>query len=124
MKLNGKHILSFGAILILVSSCYNDKKEELYDYSNFVCDTSSVTYLMDIKPILEDNCYRCHSGGRLEGTLDLSKYNQVKNKATNGRLMKAIKGIGSFQVMPPDAPTLSDCNILKIETWIANGALE
>ncbi len=112
------------AILIgvLHSGCYNDVGELLYP----VCDTNNVTYSKTIKPILERECYDCHSGFSPDGGLDLEGYSGANIAATNtlrmeGNLLYRIKN-DSIPRMPYYLPNLDSCTIAKIEAWVNAGA--
>ncbi len=48
-----------------------------------VCDSAIVTYNGTIIPILDANCFSCHSGQTPEGGLDLSNYDQLAFVAQN-----------------------------------------
>lgn len=121
MKTYFKLFLSGGLIALAVSSCYNDNKEDIYqnnpDGNN--CDTSAVSYSDDISLIFQNSCALsgCHAGTAPASNLDLTDYSQAKNKST--QIVNRINGEGS--IMPPGG-SLSDCNIEKIETWVADGA--
>lgn len=122
MKTYFKLFLSGGLIALAVSSCYNDNKEDIYqnnpDGNN--CDTSAVSYNDDISLIFQNSCTSsgCHAGTSPAANLDLTDYNQVKNSAS--KIVDRINGNGAL--MPQGGPALSDCKILQIETWVADGA--
>jgi hypothetical protein len=40
----------------------------------------------------------------------------------SGKFLGALRGETGFSPMPKNLPQLSDCQMLKIEKWIANGA--
>ncbi|GIV34777.1 MAG: hypothetical protein KatS3mg031_2312 [Chitinophagales bacterium] len=100
-----------------------------------VCDTGfTLSYANDIEPILykkhgnERSCYDCHDakspdfsrglGIRLDG------YNALKVYVDNGQLLCAIKQTGCSNAvsMPYLEGKMSDCDILRIEAWINQGA--
>jgi len=82
------------------------------------CDTTNVTYIGTVVPILTTYCYGCHSGTQAQGNLDLTDYDQLFVVAQNGSLTGSIKHESGYSVMPPDSPKLSDCNIMLIEKWV------
>lgn len=84
------------------------------------CDTTTNnTYDGKIKAIMETNCTGCHFTGNGTGhTLDT--YNGVKASVNTGKLVLAIKHLGS-KPMPQSLPKLNDCTIAKIEKWISVG---
>lgn len=90
---------------------------------NLTCDTSNVTYAVSIKPIIATNCQGCHSGTAASAGIDLSTYNGVKAKISDGRLWGAINHYTGFSPMPKNAAKLSDCDIAKMRKWINGGSL-
>ncbi|MBX7134487.1 MAG: outer-membrane lipoprotein carrier protein LolA [Fimbriimonadaceae bacterium] len=76
----------------------------------------------DIKPILDQNCISCHSGGRAKKGIDLSTYAGVS------RVVKAGNPNGSFLIrvvkagsMPPTGPLPAD-SVDKLNQWVQDGA--
>jgi hypothetical protein len=119
------------AVPLLVSQCYYDNKEELYqnlqDAEEEVCPTDSLSYSQDIAPILEANCATsgCHLGPNGTRGLDLSQYADVKFIAEKeiddrGGLLNRINGIGPIM---PQSGSLPACEIEKITAWIDQGVL-
>lgn len=104
-------------IISLNNSCYYDVEEELYP--NSVCDTSVTTFMAVIDPIIASNCAvsGCHVPGGT-GLGDYTAYAGVKAAVDNGKIQnRAI----DLKNMPPSGP-LSNCDILKLQKWINNGA--
>ena len=87
------------------------------------CDTANSQYMADVVPILTNNCYRCHGSTSNSGSFGivLEGYNNIKPYAESGTLLGVISHAQGFVPMPQDAAKLSDCNINKIRSWIANG---
>lgn len=110
-------------ILVIVSSCYADNKEDLY--KNFVaaeCDTSNTRFSATIQPIIAQNCAIpfCHNTSDRQSGLDLSSYSDIQNVANDGRLENRITG-NPGPIMPPTG-ALDPCEIDKILKWVNNGA--
>ena len=112
--------LFFILVGLSITSCYYDNAEELYMVEP--CDVSAVTYSQDVSVIISNNCLSCHSGPAAEAGLDLSSYGNV---SANAALIKDRINLpaGSAGVMPQTGP-MSRCNILKVTTWINQGALD
>jgi hypothetical protein len=106
--------------VVIFSSCYYDVEEELYPFSS--CNTQNMSFQNNIVPILQRNCYVCHSVAvntaniTLEGHANLIKY------VNSGQLLGAIKRESGFVPMPQNASKLIACDIAKIEQWIFEGA--
>ncbi len=125
MKLFAKCIVLFW-VTTWFSSCYKDNEEELYP-AIITCDTVSVKgYAAVVAPIIQGACYSCHgntvaglSGGgiSLEGYANFNTY-ITGNKA---RFLGSIEHTGGYSLMPKGGNKLSDCNILKIKSWINAG---
>jgi mono/diheme cytochrome c family protein len=86
------------------------------------CDTSSYSYTAVIKPIITTNCQGCHSSTAASGGIDLSTYNGLKAKITDGRLWGSVNHYTGFSPMPKNAAKLSDCDLTKIRMWIDSGS--
>lgn len=87
------------------------------------CDTLNLTY-KDIQPIIEKNCYKCHSGNAPSELFNLETYSQVKEKGEAGKLFGAINHLSGFTPMPRKAPKLQGCELAKLNAWINNGMNE
>ena len=111
-----KKILSICLTILVLQACYYDNEEELYSDIP-ACDTTNVDFGNEIQPIVNTNCAisGCHVPGT--GRIDLTTYSGVIGIVDNGSLEQRV--IVQMD-MPPSGP-LSDCDIKKIETWIANG---
>ena len=86
------------------------------------CDTASVTYAVDIEPIISVKCAipNCHGTGFALGGVTLDTHAKVKAKADDGRLQaRAIDGTPT--PMPPGSP-LSASEKAAIQNWIDKGA--
>ena len=122
-----KNLFKLALSLTLLSACYDDNKEELYQNLNVQtteCDTASgVSYSECISPILEANCALsgCHVGTSPQSGIDLSNFNDVERVALDGRLLGTITGSPGPQ-MPPSGAPLSATEIDLIRTWVENGA--
>lgn len=115
-----KSLLFLMLIGLLMTSCYYDSEEYLYPQTA-VCDTSNVLFSNTIKPVIDDYCVSCHSGGTPSGNVSLENYDQIKTHALDGHLMDALYGTGGAQQMPPGG-SLSTCNLAKFKIWITAGA--
>ena len=114
-----KQLMITAAAVLLLSSCYYDKEEELY---GLTCDTSAVTYNASIAPVLVSGCLSCHSGAFPSGGIKLDTYTDVRFHALNGKLYGSIAHSAGFVAMPQNSAKLSDCTISKFKKWIDNGA--
>ena len=91
-------------------------------------------YLRDVKPVLAENCYRCHGASQQKGGLRLDTAALAIKGGDNGPALKLAKPAESLMVqaikgthadlprMPYKKPPLSESQIALIESWIAEGA--
>ena len=107
----------------MISSCTYHNEEELYPMGP--CDTAQVTYSGTIARIIMDNCFDCHSHANVQQSLiPLEGYANLKAQVTSNKLIGAIRHLPGFSPMPQLRPRLNECDILKIEQWVMEGALD
>lgn len=109
-----------GLCLLVFASCYYDVEEVLYPPSE--CVTENMSYQSDIRPILQSNCYVCHSAAANTANITLEGHTSLLAYVNNGRLLGAIRHQSGFSPMPQNASQLRACDIAKIESWIESGA--
>jgi hypothetical protein len=117
-----KNIFIILIMTVMISSCYYDSEEDLYPSASCQAGTN-LSYKTHIEPILINSCYTCHSKATQNGSVNIEGHAQLKIYLANGRFIGSIKHLSGFSQMPQGAPQLPACNILKIEKWIAEGAL-
>lgn len=120
--MNKYTIYSFYFLLSVVTlSCAYNVEDELYP--PVTCDTMNVTYSGTVLPIIQQNCYDCHSNANVGiSFIPLEGYAFIIVKVNDGKLVKAIRHTGEVTPMPKDRPALSECDIVKIEKWVSDGA--
>lgn len=113
-------------IVAIVAGCSkSNEEEERTDSPNGGgnCNTANMSFATDIVPILQANCYACHSNANQSiSGISLEGHGNVKIQVDNGRLIGAITHASGFSPMPQGGSKLSDCNISKIRSWVTNGA--
>lgn len=112
-------LLFFAFALALPTGCYYDNEEELYGSDPAACDTAGMSYQNDILPLLQANCYECHTEANNIAGNPFDSYAKLKNYVDAGRVHARIND--AALPMPPTG-LLSDCNRLKIDAWINAGA--
>jgi hypothetical protein len=90
------------------------------------CDSVYVTFNGTVFPIIQDNCYGCHSGSNPGGGIYLTDYNQVRiaggiPEGSLGSLLGTITHNPLNAFMPKNLGQLSDCKIAQIRIWIQDG---
>ncbi len=115
-----KYFISGIVFIFIFSSCTYYSEKELYP--DEICDTTQVTYVNDILPVFEKECYACHHDGNiLYGNLDLANFDHIQNVVDEGDLLRNIKHEPNGIPMPKGGGKLPDCTILKIENWVNQG---
>ena len=121
-----KLVISIGVIMcafILFSACYYDKEQLLYGNTG-KCDTSaSFSYSLNVVPLLQQNCYGCHSGNFPSGNIRMGTYALDKALGQNGTLYGSISHTSGFSPMPKGTSKLLTCQIETIKKWIDAGML-
>jgi hypothetical protein len=104
----------------IVAKWINQGAKNLSCNPNFgICDTTKVLYSTFIKPIIQNKCLGCHTGG----TNDVSTFAAVQKMALNGKLYGSIARLAGFRPMPEGSPQLPTCEVSKIQAWVKRGAL-
>lgn len=92
----------------------------------------TVSFAIDIAPVLTKECSTCHGAQNPRGQLSMVSFDRflrggasggpfVAKNAADSLLIKKIKGTAGDR-MPLGRPALSDEIIKKFETWVAEGA--
>ncbi len=123
---NVRYLAFVFGLMSFLSSCYYDKAELLYPNSGAngtVCDTTTVvSYSQKVVPILQTNCYSCHTVSFQSGGIAMSTYATDKAIAVNGKLYGSINHASGFIAMPQGTPKLSSCQIATIKKWVDAGS--
>lgn len=121
-----RNIIPFVLMLTVVAigvSC-GDKEEPPTDPT---CETEGLTYTNFAAGLLNSNCATsgCHNADASDnGTFQMHNYEAAFAAVGFGRIVGAINWEDGFSNMPKGGEQLSDCNIEKMEAWIASGAAE
>jgi cytochrome c len=96
-------------------------------------DAKAASYARDIKPILENNCSKCHSGDKPKGGFDVSSVESMMKGSKKSKDKTVVGGkpdasqmykLVSKGAMPPKAAKQrpSKAEIQLIHKWIKEGA--
>ncbi len=110
-----KNILLLIIFTIALFSCENNVEEENPTPvgGNNECDTD-ISFSLDVKPIIDNNCISCHNG--TQQLPDLRTFNGISTNASRVRTQVVTRRM-------PLNGSLSDEQIELIRCWIDNGAL-
>jgi len=98
----------------------------LYPKLDQACDTVGVAFAKTILPILQTNCYGCHStteNANSGGSNNLEDFTILKQLVDPGKFYGSIVQDPSGKPMPKGGVKLDTCAITKIKIWIDHGAL-
>ena len=110
-------MLILGALAL--NSCENTDKSIVEKPS---CDTSKVSYVTCVKPILDKQCVGCHSTGNTSGYVNLDNYADVKLFGVSGELYGCSAHVDGFLYMPPNgAPRMDTMSLIVIKKWTEQG---
>ncbi|RYD71393.1 MAG: hypothetical protein EOP53_23760 [Sphingobacteriales bacterium] len=105
-----------------LSACYYDKEEELYPKDTNSCDTVNVSYSKTVLPMLQNQCYVCHSAAAGQGNVVLEGFDKLKIFVDNGKFFGAISHSPGYSMMPQGGNKLPECTLNQIHAWINKGA--
>lgn len=98
-------------------------KNETCDPDAGGCNTENVSYSVDIRPVIENNCLGCHRNPNPVGGFSLETYADVAAKVNSGRFYGAVAWEQGYVPMPFGASApLPDCDLARIKAWIDAGA--
>jgi hypothetical protein len=128
-----KKIWMAALLVLVISGCYNDKYSKLYPNipsGTTTCDTTTITYSGDIKPIIVANCYSpgngCHDAvGSATSAYDYeTSVIALQGNALDGALVTDINFMPTkgHNTMPKNGTQLPACDINKITRWVNEGA--
>ncbi|MBK8554704.1 MAG: hypothetical protein IPL65_02510 [Lewinellaceae bacterium] len=113
-------LLGFLFLALVPVSCWYDNEEALYG-GDLGCDTVNVRYSVEVRGIMQNNCYSCHSTSSNVSGFPFDDYAGLKAYAENGGLVGRMND--QLSPMPPTG-LLSACDRAKIEAWVKAGAPE
>ncbi len=117
-----------GVYLILITvfiGCDYKSKEELYPDLFDDCASEEVDFASQVKPILEQSCFSCHStlNAPIFSGIDLENTTTLRALANSGQLSGAIQHLDGYVPMPAEGPKLDSCSIAIIMNWIESGSI-
>ncbi len=139
MKVFIRNLFAFLAVgaFVFLGSCTKDKATEPKETTDTVACIQAgqtITYTDDVKQILTTYCTNkdfgsCHQTDADGGTFgfDFTTYAGIKEKADDGTLINRVfnsPGNPMPSILSTGPQTLSDCDQLKLQTWVDQGAPE
>ena len=134
---SNRFVFSVVVTLVFLAGCAKDKAVEPNDTIDTVAciqPGQTITYTDDVKLIMTTYCTNkdfgvCHQTEADGGNFgfDFTTYAGIKEKADDGTLINRVfnnPGNPMPSVLSTGPQTLSDCDQLKLQTWVDQGALE
>ena len=109
-------------IIFGLNSCVYDSEEALYP-SPPLCDTITVSYNLEVNPILSNRCYSCHGNNNMVSVHEFEGHADLVKFLEKNLLLGAIKRLPGFLTMPQGGEKLPACEINIIEAWVNQGKL-
>ena len=88
------------------------------------CDTTTISYSVDVFPVISEYCLGCHGAINPSAGIPLTTYEEIQTLALSGTLFETINHSAGYVPMPYNQEQLSQCTIDKIASWIEKGALD
>lgn len=101
----------------MVSGCSKDKTPDNHVDEN--C-TSTISFVNQIKPLIDQNCIGCHGPSNSTG-YTLTNHAEISTHAA--AIVNAMRNEGGFQLMPQYGPALNDTLIQQFSCWINQGKM-
>ncbi len=76
----------------------------------------SITYINNVRPIMETRCFQCH-GGKIPTLPDFSTYEKAYKKRYQIR-----SRVWTWKNMPPGRSDMNDVERRTIKMWVDQGA--
>ena len=122
---NLSFLLIICASVLIVMSCGEDEDPPTDPTG---CETENLTYDNWANEYIDGTCATsgCHDASFADNMVPfgLHDYTSAKAAVDFGRIIGAIKRESGFSPMPKGGEMVSDCDISKMEAWIADGAPE
>ncbi len=114
-------VLSAGVFAASFMGCSKQSEDKIAP--PLPCDTTNISYSIQIVAILQDNCYSCHGNGNTGGSggINLNTYINLKYYADNGYLVGNVTHAPGYIGMPYGKPALPACDQNTIRAWVNQG---
>jgi hypothetical protein len=110
-------------LAVSLSACYYDSEEKLYPgEAGGTCDTTNVTFSSTVLPILSTNCNACHNSIMASGGVVTENHAGLIGSINSGIFWKAINHEPGAIPMPQNGMKLPACELVRIRTWLNQGA--
>lgn len=113
-------------VSLFIYTCKHDADKEISGPPDCDPDTTNVTYIKDIAPLIAAECgsnNSCHRQNDSDSEISLVSYDDVIAVAVTGQLLSSVTHDGNAEPMPYGGVKMSDCKINK-KAWINRGLKE
>lgn len=122
-----KYLFLFLFSALFFVSCKHDTEMIKNEPTDCDPDTTNVTYVKDIAPLMITDCgsnSSCHRQDNSDSEISLVSYDDLTAVAATGQLLSSVIHDGNAEPMPYGGVKMSDCKINKIKAWINQGLKE
>jgi hypothetical protein len=118
--MNTKNFALLALLGLSSVACTNDSAADLIGFEPI---PEQVSYAMDVKSIIDNNCTNCHGVSPVSGSnLSLTTYGEVRNAVLNNGLINRLNlPEGNSLLMPQGGPKLPQTVINLVEKWEQDG---
>lgn len=121
MKRKILHVIHLCSLMLFLS-CTAVSEEDLVDATPI---PETITYNVEVKPIIDNNCIICHSNPPQNGApMALVNYENVKDAVENRNLIGRISSEDPVFLMPFGGPRLPQNLIDIVIQWNEDGLIE
>lgn len=112
-------------LIVAFLSCFKFGEEVSEDECLSDINSRTITYSVDIAPVISNNCLSCHNSTPVSpATQPLTNATEVQNLYNAANDPKSLGIIarlsGTSYTMPPDG-SLGNCDIEKMKKWQSDG---
>ena len=109
---------------MFIFSCTSDNEEDVFGLNDSECETEGIYYntiedSKSIATIIADKCLNCHGVGNDMSGVSLEDYESLVVYENLDDIINST----STPMPPSGVVQLTDCEKLKIESWVNNGLL-
>ena len=110
------------SLILIFLGCTSVSEEDLIDATPI---PETITYNVEVKPIIDNNCIICHSNPPQNGApMALVNYENVKDAVENRNLIGRISSEDPVFLMPFGGPRLPQNLIDIVIQWNEDGLIE
>ncbi|MFL9845020.1 cytochrome c [Flavobacterium rhizosphaerae] len=108
-------------VLIILATLYSCDSHTYDDISEPIETGEIITYVADVKPIIDGNCISCHSAGGTASFRPLTTYAEVTGAIQNAGLLQRIQLANGEPGLMPQTGRMPQTTINVVLEWVNGG---